>query len=74
MKKREYARNWFQNIYKSSYPVIIFSEEELIDLVTSDYEMIEKDGSSVPENAYFLDENAESRFYVFQRKNHGEKK
>lgn len=62
-------------IYKSSYPVIIFSEEELIiDLVTSDYEMIEKDGSSVPENAYFLDENAESRFYVFQRKNHGEKK
>lgn len=58
-------------IYKSSYPVIIFSEEELIDLVTSDYEMIEKDGSSVPENAYFLDENVESRFYVFQRKNHG---
>lgn len=56
-----------EEIYKSSYPVIIFSEEEIMGLFSSEYEVIERDISSVPERAYFTDGRAESRYFVFHR-------
>lgn len=55
-------------IYKSSYPVMIFKEDEVLDFFVDGYELIEKDVSSVPEEAYFVDGKAESRLYVFQRR------
>ena len=55
-----------ETIYKSSYPLRIFSEEEIRDFCEPEYKLIENDISSVPETAYFVDGKAESRFYVFQ--------
>lgn len=55
-----------ETIYKSSYPLRIFSEEEIRDFCEPVYKLIENDISSVPETAYFVDGKAESRFYVFQ--------
>lgn len=54
-----------EKIYKSSYPVIIFSEKTIRDFFEPDYMMIENDISSVPEEVYFVDGKAESRYYVF---------
>ena len=55
-----------ETIYKSSYPLRIFSEEEIRNFCEPAYKLIENDISSVPETAYFVDGKAESRFYVFQ--------
>lgn len=63
-----------EKIYKSSYPVRIFSEKEIKDFFEPEYEMIENDVSSVPEAAYFIDGKAESRFYVFQNQVSGKHK
>lgn len=54
-----------ETIYESSYPLIIFSEEEIRSFFEPDYKLVENDSSSVPENAYFVDGKAESRYYVF---------
>lgn len=58
-----------EEIYKSSYPVRIFDEEEILNLWGRDYKLVEKDSSSVAEDVYFIDGKAESRFYVFQYTN-----
>lgn len=55
-----------EKIYKSSYPVRIFSENEIKDFFEPEYQVIENDISSVPETVNFIDGKAESRFYVFQ--------
>lgn len=55
-------------IYKGSYPVMIYSENEIIHFFKSNYRLIEKDISSVPETAYFVDGKANSMYYVFQIK------
>lgn len=55
-----------ENIYKGSYPIRIFSENEISHFFGTDYIMVEKDISSVPEWAYFVDGKAESMYYVFR--------
>ena len=55
-------------IYKGSYPIMIFCENDLVNLFSPDYELIEKDVSSVPEKVYFDDGKAESKYYVFGAK------
>lgn len=55
-----------KKIYKSSYPVMIFTENQIKSYFEPAYRMIEKDISSVPEEAYFIDGKAVSRYYVFQ--------
>lgn len=57
-----------EEIYKGSYPVRIFSDDEVREMFGKAYEIIERDVSSVPEKAYFPDGKAESRYYVFQYK------
>ncbi len=59
-----------ESIYESSYSVVIFSEDEITNFFEPDYKLIEKDISSVPEEAYFLDGKADSRFYVFESANY----
>lgn len=54
-----------EEIYKSSYPVIIFTESQIRNYFEPDYELIEKDISSVPEHAYFEDDVAVSKYFVF---------
>ncbi len=54
-------------IYESSYPVMIFEESEILNFFGDGYILIEKDVSSVFEEAYFVDGKAESRLFVFQR-------
>lgn len=56
-----------EEIYKSSYPVMIFRESEIIEFFRTAYELVEKDISSVPEWAYFEDGRVESKMYVFRR-------
>ncbi|MBD5489844.1 MAG: methyltransferase, TIGR04325 family [Lachnospiraceae bacterium] len=53
-------------IYESSYPIRIFTEEQVEKFFEPDYRMIERDTSSVPENAYFTDGRADSRYYVYE--------
>lgn len=53
-------------IYKSSYPVMIYSEKEMENFWGPDYKLMEEDISSVPENPWFADGKAESKYYVFQ--------
>lgn len=53
-------------IYKSSYPIWIFTEDQIKDFFKPHYRMIERDISSVPENLYFKDGRANSRYYVFE--------
>lgn len=53
-------------IYESSYPIWIFSEEQIENFFKSHYKMIEKDISSVPETPCFIDGRAYSRYYVFE--------
>lgn len=55
-----------EQIYKSSYPLRIFSENQIEGFFKPDYKMIECDISSVPEASYFVDGRAESRYYVFE--------
>lgn len=55
-----------ETIYRSSYPVIIFSEDEMEDMFGSDYTLIENDVSSVPEEACFVDGKAESKYYAYK--------
>ncbi len=55
-------------ICSSSYPVIVFDESTIYQLFESDYKMLETDLSSVPEEAYFEDDIANSRYYVFERR------
>lgn len=55
-------------IYKSSYPVMIYSENEILNFFGTEYEIIERDVSSVPERVHFEDGKAESRLFVFQHK------
>ena len=55
-----------KKIYESSYPVIIFTEKEIIDFFTPEYKLVEKDIASVPENIYFDDGKANSHYYVFK--------
>lgn len=55
-----------EEIYKSSYPITVFSEAEVEKFFAPDYKMIEKDFSSVPEAAYFADGKAVSMYYVFK--------
>lgn len=55
-----------ETIYKSSYPVWIFLEEEIENFFGVDFTIVEKDISSVPEKAIFIDDQADSRYYVFE--------
>lgn len=54
-----------EKIYKSSYPVMIFTESEIIKLFENEYDLVEEDISSVPEEAYFVDGKAQSKLFVF---------
>lgn len=56
-----------EEIYKSSYPVMIFEENEVLNFFGTAYGLVERDISSVPEEAYFTDGKAESRMFVFRR-------
>lgn len=56
-----------EEIYDGSYPVMIFSEEKICSFFGSDYVLVEKDISSVPEEACFEDDRAVSGYYVFER-------
>lgn len=55
-----------KEICESSYPVRIYREEDVKDFWGTDYQLVEEDISSVPEEACFPDGRAESRFYVFE--------
>lgn len=55
-----------EEIYQSSYPLIIFNKEEMDGIFGKDYKLIEEDISSVPEEASFIDGKAESRYYVYE--------
>lgn len=55
-----------EEIYKSSYPVMIYTENEIMSFFDSAYELIEKDISSTHEVVFFEDGIADSRYYVFQ--------
>ena len=46
---------------------MIFEESEILNFFGDGYILIEKDVSSVFEEAYFVDGKAESRLFVFQR-------
>lgn len=58
-----------EEIYKSSYPVMIYTEKEIMEFFGAEYKLIEKDISSVPEVAYFENGKADSRYYVFVMRN-----
>ena len=47
--------------------MMIFEESEVLNFFGTDYGLVERDISSVPEEAYFTDGKAESRMFVFQR-------
>ncbi len=51
----------------SSYPVLIFSESEIIKMFQPNFILTEKDNSSVDFKIYFEDEIVDSKYYVFQR-------
>ena len=53
-------------IYEGSYPLRIFAENQIENFFVFDYKLIEQDIASVPENPYFVDGRAVSRFYVFE--------
>ncbi len=55
-----------KEIYLGSYPVVIFTENDIRSFFEPDYKMIENDISSVPEKAYFVDGQAEHKYYVFE--------
>lgn len=55
-----------EEIYLSSYPLVIFNRDEVADFFGNAYRIIENDTSSVAEEAWFTDGKAESRFFVFE--------
>lgn len=57
-----------KQIYDSSYPVMIFSEREIYAFFEDEYELREKDISSVPEEVHFVDGDAQAAYFVFERK------
>lgn len=57
-----------EEIYLSSYPLVIFDRYEVPDFFGDDYRIIENDTSSVDEEIWFTDGKAESRFFVFERR------
>lgn len=58
-----------KKIYNGSYPVRIFTEDEIINFFVCNYELVEKDISSVREDgyAYFTDDRAVYKYYVFKK-------
>ena len=42
------------------------TENQIENFFAPDYKLIEQDIASVPENPYFVDGRAVSRFYVFE--------
>lgn len=67
-KKRICVETVPEEIYQSSYPVFIFDENEIAGWFGEGYQMIENDDSSVQEKAYFEEDCAKSKFYVFECK------
>lgn len=67
-KKRVCKEMVPETFYKSSYPLRIFVESEIENFFGDDYIITERDVSSVPEMAYFIDGQADSRYYVFEKK------
>lgn len=67
-KKRICKQTVPETIYKSSYPVWIFTEEEIESFFSVDYTIVERDMASVSEQAFFTDGMADSRFYVFEKR------
>lgn len=57
-----------EEIYQSSYPLVIFDKNEVLSFFGDDYRVTENDVSSVCEEVYFVDGKAESRFYAFAHK------
>lgn len=57
-----------EHIYKGSYPIRIFSENQINNFFKSDYVMIEKDVSSVQMDLFFEDAIVSSKYYVFEEK------
>lgn len=51
-----------------SYPIRIFGEDDVLSLFQFQYKLIEKDFSSIPEEAYFTDGRADAKWYVFENK------
>ncbi len=66
-RKRYCVETIPKTLYESSYPVVIFDQNEVERWFEHSYKLIENDIASVPENAYFPDGKAESRLYVFER-------
>lgn len=62
-----------ESIYKSSYPIRIFSEEQIECFFGKDYVMVECDISSVPFNVYFTDDVVPSKYYVFEYRGKNER-
>lgn len=60
---REIVPEW---IYRSSYPIRVFSEKQIENFFKSNYVMIEHDFSSVPTDLYFVDDVVHSKYYVFE--------
>ena len=57
-----------EHIYKGSYPIRIFSENQINNFFKSDYVMIEKDVSIVQIDLFFEDYIVSSKYYVFEEK------
>lgn len=57
-----------KEIYQSSYPMMIYTEDEIEKIFYPVYERIEKERASVYEEVYFIDGKAEWMYYVFQRR------
>lgn len=51
---------------ESSYPIRIFSENDIDTFFKPDYVMVEKDEASTPGEVYLIDGKADFRYYVFQ--------
>ena len=56
-----------ERIYKGSYPLRIFTENEIINFFSPDYKVVENDTSSIGNTpVYFVDGRADDRYYVFE--------
>lgn len=53
-------------IYRSSYPVYFFTEDQILKFFGSEYELVEQDIASVPETVYFEDGASNTKYYVFK--------
>ncbi len=56
-----------EEIYQASLPITIFSESWINSCFSPEYKLVEKNAASVLEYAYFTDDKADARFYVFER-------